>query len=68
MVDATARLLSNGTVTVVCLGCAGMAGLEAAVREGAVKALGEREGSTVRIVDGVVAGIGWLAVACGAGF
>ncbi|KAI0029696.1 Asp/Glu/hydantoin racemase, partial [Vararia minispora EC-137] len=68
MVDATARLMENRTVKVICLGCAGMAGLEAAVREGAARVLGERKGGEVRVVDGVVAGVSWLVAACSAGF
>ena len=47
----------KGKLAVVCLGCAGMVGLEEAVRGGA-------EGKKVRImdavVDGVKAGVGML--------
>jgi Asp/Glu/hydantoin racemase len=73
MVRATTRLLKLGQATgapvrVVCMGCAGMAGLEEAVREGAQCVLGENEGKDVRIVDGVVAGVGWLVAACRARF
>ncbi|KAI0311513.1 hypothetical protein OF83DRAFT_1068669, partial [Amylostereum chailletii] len=60
MADAAARLVGRGRVRVICLGCAGMVGLEGAVREGVVRVLGEEEGANVRIVDGVVAGIQWL--------
>lgn len=68
--DAAERLLkgSSSPVGAVCLGCAGMAGMEQAVREGCIKAYGEAEGQNVHIVDGVVAGIGFLVNACKAGF
>ncbi|KAL1978055.1 hypothetical protein VTN31DRAFT_914 [Thermomyces dupontii] len=67
---ATVRLLSRSSsrpVRAVCLGCAGMAGMEEAVRQGCVEAYGE-EGKDVFIVDGVVAGIAFLVNACRAGF
>lgn len=66
MIDATERLL-KGTlhpVRAVCLGCAGMAGMEEAVRAGCIRAYGETEGEDVHIVDGVVAGVGLLVNAC----
>lgn len=68
--DATERLLKGGSppVSAICLGCAGMAGMEEAVREGCVKAYGEEGGRNVRIIDGVVAGVGMLVNACKAGF
>jgi Asp/Glu/hydantoin racemase len=70
IIAATQRLLLNAPsrVGAVCLGCAGMAGMEEAVREGCVQAYGPDEGSKVRIVDGVVAGAGNLVTACKAGF
>jgi Asp/Glu/hydantoin racemase len=55
MVDATRRLLRGGDVRVVCLGCAGMAGMNDIVREAAILELGQ-EGHKVHIVDGVLAG------------
>jgi Asp/Glu/hydantoin racemase len=66
MIDATERLLrgSSHPVRAVCLGCAGMAGMEEAVRAGCVRAYGESEGEDVHIVDGVVAGVGLLVNAC----
>jgi len=69
MIDATETLLKNAPspVSAVCLGCAGMAGMEEAVREGCVKAYQERERS-VCIIDGVVAGVGLLVNACKANF
>lgn len=68
--DATERLLRNSSdpVGAVCMGCAGMAGMEEAVREGCFRAYGQQLGSRVKIVDGVVAGAGMLVAACKAGF
>lgn len=70
IIAATQRLLLSAPnpVGAVCLGCAGMAGMEEAVREGCIQAYGPIEGSRVRIVDGVVAGAGNLVTACKAGF
>jgi Asp/Glu/hydantoin racemase len=69
MIDATETLLKNAPspVTAVCLGCAGMAGMEDAVREGCVNAYQDR-GRSVCIIDGVVAGVGLLVNACKANF
>ncbi|KAK6503037.1 hypothetical protein TWF481_008072 [Arthrobotrys musiformis] len=50
--DAVVRLVGRGDVRVICLGCAGMAGLDDAV----TKALGPL-GKSVYIVDGVKAGV-----------
>ncbi|BCR86465.1 aspartate/glutamate racemase family protein [Aspergillus chevalieri] len=68
--DATERLLqgTSAPVSAICMGCAGMAGMDEAVREGCVKAYGKQQGNRVRIVDGVVAGAGMLVTACKAGF
>lgn len=55
MKDATRRLLAKGA-RAICLGCAGMAGMDVTVREACVEALGEEEGGRVVIVDGVVSG------------
>lgn len=63
MKKAVTRLLEDdtgGRVGAVCLGCAGMAGFDDMVREAAVETLGLAQGSRVRIVDGVVAGVAWL--------
>lgn len=70
IIDATQRLLrtASNPVGAICLGCAGMAGMEEAVREGCVQAYGEIEGYRVKIIDGVVAGAGTLVTACKAGF
>lgn len=68
--DATEQLLRNSSdpVGAVCMGCAGMAGMEEAVREGCFRAYGQQLGNRVKIVDGVVAGAGMLVAACKAGF
>ncbi|KAI5477426.1 Armadillo repeat containing protein [Pseudohyphozyma bogoriensis] len=55
MKDAVKRLVRRG-VRAVCLGCAGMVGMEEMVRRACVEELGEEEGAKVRIVDGVKAG------------
>lgn len=55
MKDATKRLLAKGA-RAVCLGCAGMAGMDQTVREACIEELGEEAGSMVRIVDGVISG------------
>ncbi|EIN07086.1 hypothetical protein PUNSTDRAFT_104576 [Punctularia strigosozonata HHB-11173 SS5] len=61
MQDAVKRLLRgrNAVVGTICLGCAGMAGLDHIVREACVQELGD-EGRNIRIIDGVKAGIGSL--------
>ncbi|KAJ3337559.1 hypothetical protein HDU93_000850 [Gonapodya sp. JEL0774] len=51
MKEATARLLRRGKVGAVCLGCAGMAGLDDLVREACVEEMGEEAGKRVKIVD-----------------
>lgn len=68
MKDAVKRLLRKGKVGAICLGCAGMAGMDAMVREACVEELGEEDGHRVRIVDGVMAGVAWLEGAIRAGF
>ena len=69
MMDATKRLLRRGMtqtgekdskVKAICLGCAGMVGLDSAVRSACVEELGEEAGKQVHIVDGVKAGVGSL--------
>lgn len=59
MKDATKRLLSNG-VGAICLGCAGMAGMDKVVREACIEHSGNAAGSQVRIIDGVVSGVLFL--------
>jgi Asp/Glu/hydantoin racemase len=72
MMHATKRLLCRGKVEAtghspitsrvqaICLGCAGMVGLDEAVRTACVEELGEEKGKRVHIVDGVKAGAGLL--------
>jgi Asp/Glu/hydantoin racemase len=61
MKEATKRLLrKDDSVKAICLGCAGMAGMEDMVREACVEELGEVLGQRIKIVDGVVAGVAWL--------
>jgi Asp/Glu/hydantoin racemase len=59
--EATRRLVRGGDVRVVCLGCAGMVGMDNIVRAACVKELGEEGGGRVQIVDGVKAGISILS-------
>ncbi|KKK22200.1 DCG1-like protein [Aspergillus rambellii] len=68
--EATERLIKATAlpVSAICMGCAGMAGMEEAVREGCIKAYGLKQGNRVRIVDGVLSGAGMLVTACKAGF
>lgn len=63
MMAATKRLLRKGKeleVKAICLGCAGMVGLDEAVMTACVEELGQERGAQVRIVDGVKAGVGML--------
>ncbi|CZT16760.1 related to hydantoin racemase (Dcg1) [Ramularia collo-cygni] len=66
MKEATKRLLDKRAVA-ICLGCAGMAGMNRTVREACVEQLGEQAGQRVKIVDGVVAGSIFLEGALRAG-
>ena len=68
MKEATKRLIRKGDVGAVCLGCAGMAGMNEMVKEAAIEELGEDKGSSVRVVDGVEAGVTWLEGAIRASF
>jgi Asp/Glu/hydantoin racemase len=68
MKDAVKRLLKKGKVGAICLGCAGMAGMDEMVREACVEELGDVDGKRVRVVDGVLAGVAWLEGAVRAGF
>lgn len=54
--EATHRLLKSGNVKVICMGCAGMVGLDQTIREACVESLGQQRGDSVEIVDGVAAG------------
>ena len=68
MTDATKRLVRRGQeqgagarpVQSICLGCAGMVGLDDAVRRGCIEVLGQADGRNVRVIDGVKAGVGVL--------
>ena len=70
MRDATKRLLRNGdwSLGAICLGCAGMVGLDDAVREACIEELGVEKGGEVRIVDGVKAGVSMLVASARGGF
>ncbi|KAL0566054.1 gamma-tubulin [Marasmius crinis-equi] len=68
MADAAGALASRGNVKVICLGCAGMVGLDDAVRQGVYRILGEERGKEVKIVDGVASGIQWLIGAARLGY
>ena len=60
MKEAAKRLIRKGDVGAICLGCAGMAGMNEMIREAAIEELGEDKGRIVRVVDGVQAGVAWL--------
>jgi Asp/Glu/hydantoin racemase len=74
MEEATKRLLRRGQangireVQAICLGCAGMVGLDDAVRDACIDELGEQRGKRISIVDGVKAGVGSLVGLAVAGF
>ena len=55
---ATKILLSKGAKA-ICLGCAGMSGMDKTVREACIEHLGD-DGNNVKIVDGVLSGIIFL--------
>jgi Asp/Glu/hydantoin racemase len=57
MIGATRRLLADGDVVVVVLGCAGMAGMDEWVEEACREELGSQAASLVRVVDGVKAAV-----------
>lgn len=59
MKDATKRLLSR-KARAICLGCAGMAGMDRTVREACIEFLGEEDGRKITIVDGVISGVNYL--------
>lgn len=58
----------GGQVRAICLGCAGMVGLDEAVRQACIDVLGPETGRLVCIVDGVKAGVASLVGLAGAGF
>lgn len=57
MIEATKKLLDDESVRVICLGCAGMAGMDATVREACIEKRGTIAGEEVNIVDGIQAAI-----------
>jgi Asp/Glu/hydantoin racemase len=59
MKDATKRLLSR-KARAICLGCAGMAGMDRTIREACIELLGEEDGRKILIVDGVISGVNYL--------
>ena len=59
MKDATKQLLRRN-VKAICLGCAGMAGLNEVVRDACIDFLGVDSGSRIKIIDGVVAGVSFV--------
>lgn len=67
MKAATKQLLTNGA-SAICLGCAGMAGMDRTVRKACIEQLGEQAGQRIKIVDGVVSGVSFLESALRAGF
>ena len=60
MIEATKRLVKDRDVKVICLGCAGMAGLDSIVEEALMEELGEEEAKYIHVLDGVKAGLGLL--------
>lgn len=59
MKEATKRLLSR-KAKAICLGCAGMAGMDLTVREACIEFLGEEDGRHIMIVDGAISGLNFL--------
>jgi len=73
MMEATSKLLKKGQdsgkdVRAICLGCAGMVGLDEAVRTACEEVLGGERGKQVHIVDGVKAGVATLFALARSGF
>ncbi|KAF2087917.1 hypothetical protein K490DRAFT_65197 [Saccharata proteae CBS 121410] len=68
IMEATRVLVRREGVRAVCLGCAGMVGMEGWVREACVEVLGVERGGRVRVVDGVKAGLVWLEGVLRCGF
>ncbi len=60
LTEATKRLVRDGDVKVVILGCAGMSGLNKIVEEALVEEVGEDQAENIYVLDGVAAGIGLL--------
>jgi Asp/Glu/hydantoin racemase len=55
--EATQKLLDQGQVNCVVMGCGGMAGLEDIIRSTAIEQYGKADGDLVYIIDGVKAGV-----------
>ncbi|EDN04818.1 tubulin gamma chain [Histoplasma mississippiense (nom. inval.)] len=66
MVEATERLINRAgkQIASICLGCAGMAGMDGVVRQGCIRALGPVLGEKIVIIEGVVAGVEQLVDEC----
>ncbi|PQE19288.1 hydantoin racemase protein [Rutstroemia sp. NJR-2017a BVV2] len=60
MKDAVKRLVGGRDCSAICLGCAGMAGMDEMVREALDEELGKEDSENVYIVDGVKAGVVYL--------
>lgn len=60
MKEATKRLVRDRDVKVICLGCAGMVGMEDMIRSALVEEFGEHEAGEIHILDGVKSGIALL--------
>ncbi|QSZ33028.1 hypothetical protein DSL72_002613 [Monilinia vaccinii-corymbosi] len=60
MKEAVKRLVGRRDCSVICLGCAGMAGMDDMVREALDEELGPKDAKMVYIVDGVKAGVVYL--------
>ncbi|KAM0131644.1 hypothetical protein ACHAO1_007246 [Botrytis cinerea] len=60
MKEAVKRLVRKRDCSIICLGCAGMAGMDDMVREALVEELGSEDANKVCIVDGVKAGVVYL--------
>lgn len=63
MKEAVKRLVTRGKVGAVCLGCAGMTGLDEIVRQALREDMGEA-GDMVKVVDGVLEGVRLLSALC----
>ncbi|KAG7139996.1 hypothetical protein HYQ45_003079 [Verticillium longisporum] len=55
--EATRKLLGDGGVSCIAMGCGGMAGLEDIIRSTAVAQYGKEKGGNIYVVDGIKAGI-----------
>ncbi|ESZ98197.1 hypothetical protein SBOR_1425 [Sclerotinia borealis F-4128] len=60
MKEAVKRLIGGRDCFVICLGCAGMAGMDDMVREALIEELGPEDAKKIYIVDGVKAGVVYL--------